>query len=105
KLTGDERNRTVSRWMQFGVIRASGAVGGRDRVEAVDRGAGLELGGAVGLDAEVVAQALSRVLVDEDRLADDLGVRLEVGGQGDGVADARVGHAVLRAREARDDRP
>ena len=48
-------------------------------------------------------EAAPRVLVDQDRPAEDLRVRLEASGDVDGVADARVGRAVLRAGVARDD--
>src|SRR5206468_10733591 len=52
-----------------------------------------------------VAEAVTRVLVDQDRPLHDLRVRLETSGEIDGVANAGVGRAVLRARIAGDDLP
>ena len=50
-----------------------------------------------------VVKLILRGLVDQDRLADHLGVRLQPGRQVDGVADAGVGGAALRAGVAGDD--
>jgi hypothetical protein len=59
----------------------------------------------VRLDANPGAQPTLGVPVNEDGLANDLGMRLQVGGDIYGVADARIGHAPLSACEAGDQRP
>ena len=57
---------------------------------------------ALWLDRDAAVEATPRVLVDEDRPFDDLGVRLQPRGHVDGVADARVGGALVRPGVARD---
>ena len=57
------------------------------------------------LDPDIVAHALPGVLVDQDRPAEHLRVRFQMRGEVHRVADARVGHPLLRAREPGDHRP
>ena len=46
---------------------------------------------------DALAQAPARVAVDQDGALRELRVRLDAGGEVDGVADARVGRAIVRA--------
>jgi len=54
---------------------------------------------------DAVAQTLLRGLVNQNRLADDFGVRFEPRGEIDRIADTGVGRAALRAGIARDHLP
>src|SRR4051794_19423770 len=52
----------------------------------------------LGFYGDALAEAGARVLGDQDRVPELLRLRLQPGGDVDGVADARVGRTVLRPR-------
>src|SRR5207302_898569 len=57
------------------------------------------------LDGDHIVEAESRLLVDQDGLVHDLRMRLETSSDIDGVAHARIGRSVVRARVARHNLP
>src|SRR4029453_14213501 len=86
------------------VANPAASLWGGHRVDLYRVAPGFELGRAVRLDTEGLAEPLPRVLVDQDRPADDLGMRLEVGGEIHALAHTGIGHAVLGPRESGDER-
>src|SRR4030095_8839623 len=64
----------------------------------------LERRGAVRLNAHALADALARVLVDQDGPADHLGMLLEMRGEVHALTHTGVGDALLGAGEASDER-